>query len=74
MHRALLEARNQLRGRLDAYLAKAHGVHLAEDEDVHRAYDAAHDELYTAPTDLHRASTLVEQYQRLVSQPARSPR
>ena len=74
VHQALLEARNQLRGRLDAYLAKAHAVHLAEDDDAQRAYDAAHDVLYTAPTDLHRASALVEQYQRLVSQPAGRPR
>jgi len=68
---ALGEARRRLRGRLDAYLAKAHAVHLAEDADVSELYEAARAVLYTAPTDLEQARKLVERYQRAVSHPMR---
>jgi hypothetical protein len=68
---ALVEKRRQLRGRLDAYLAKSHAVYLAEDADVTELYDAARAVLYTAPTDLERARELVERYQSAVSNPAR---
>ena len=58
-----LRLRNQLRGRLDAYLAKAAHLGLIENEDVAVAYACAHDALFTAPTDLTRAAELVHDYQ-----------
>jgi hypothetical protein len=58
-----LDRRNQLRGRLDAYRAKAAHWALLEIDDVAAAFDRAHDALYTSPTDLQRAAALVEEYQ-----------
>jgi ElaB/YqjD/DUF883 family membrane-anchored ribosome-binding protein len=69
--RAPIKARNELRGRLDAYRAKAQQVGRLEDSDATRAYDRAHGALYTAPTDLVTATKLVEQYQDIVSPSAR---
>jgi hypothetical protein len=69
--RAPIKARNELRGRLDAYRAKAQQVGRLEDSDATRAYDRAHGVLYTAPTDLVTATELVEQYQDIVSPSAR---
>ena len=57
-----IAARNELRGRLDAYRAMAHDRGLIEDHEVSRRYDAAHDALFTAPTDLVEAAALVRQY------------
>jgi hypothetical protein len=59
---APIEARNELRGRLDAYRAMAHDRGLIEDPEVSRRYDEAHDALFTAPTDLAEAAALVRQY------------
>ena len=59
---APINARNELRGRLDAYRAMAHDRGLIEDPEVSRRYDAAHDALFTAPTDLVEAATLVRRY------------
>lgn len=69
--RAPIKARNELRGRLDAYRAKAQQVGRLEDSEATRAYDRAHRALYTAPTDLVMAAKLVEQYQDIVSPSAR---
>jgi hypothetical protein len=66
-NRAPIDERNELRGRLDAYLAKARDYGLLEDRAVSAMYDAAIDELHTAPTDLARAHELVRRYQRAVS-------
>src|SRR5262249_23631584 len=71
--RVPIRARNELRGRLDAYRAKAQQIGRLEDTDATRAYDRAHRVLYTAPTDLVTASELVERYQDIVSPPARPP-
>ena len=62
-HRALLATRDELRGRLDAYHAKA--AHLGRLEDPHIAdvYGQAHAALFTAPTDLSVAADLVSRYQ-----------
>ena len=69
--RAPIKARNQLRGRLDAYRAKAQQVGRLEDSEASLAYDRAHRALYTAPTDLVIATELVERYQDIVSPSAR---
>ena len=44
--------RDQLRGRLDAYRAKAHGLGLDEDDDVTETYERSQAALYVAPADL----------------------
>jgi hypothetical protein len=69
--RAPIRARNELRGRLDAYRAKAQQVGCLEDTKASRAYDQARRVLYTAPTDLVTATEVVERYQEFVSQSAR---
>jgi hypothetical protein len=65
--RAALAQRDHLRGRLDAYRAKAHGLGLDEDDDVTAAYERAQGALYVAPADLTEASALVEDFQRLLT-------
>jgi hypothetical protein len=58
-----LSARDELRGRLDAYRAKASGLGRAEDLVLERLYGEARDALYTTPCDLARAGALVGAYQ-----------
>jgi hypothetical protein len=65
--RSPMVERDQLRGLLDAYRAKAHGLDLDEDDDVTAAYERAQGALYVAPADLAKARGLVEQYQRLLT-------
>lgn len=69
--RAPIRARNELRGRLDAYRAKAQQVGRLEDTEASGAYDRARRVLYTAPTDLVTATELVQRYQNFVSPSAR---
>ena len=59
--------RDQLRGLLDAYRAKAHGLGLDEADDVTDAYERAQAALYAAPADLASRRRLVERYQRLLT-------
>jgi hypothetical protein len=66
-NRGPIDERNELRGRLDGYQAKATAYGLLEDRAVSDAYNAAFDELHIAPTDLARAHALVQRYQRVVS-------
>jgi hypothetical protein len=65
--RAPMIERDQLRGLLDAYRAKAHGLGLDEDDEVTDAYERAQGSLYVAPADLASARRLVERYQRLLT-------
>lgn len=58
-NRQPLDRRDQLRGLLSAYRAKAAAVGRIEDGEVADLIDEAHNELFTAPTDLGRASALV---------------
>lgn len=58
-----IEARDQLRGRLDAFQAKANRLGLIEDPELADIFERAQATLYTAPTDLARAETLVCLYQ-----------
>jgi hypothetical protein len=63
-----IDARNELRGRLDAYqaMAEAHGV--LEDREVAARYELARAALYNAPADLDRAVMLVRAYQDSLSE------
>jgi hypothetical protein len=56
--------RDQLRGRLVAFRAKAHALGRSEDLHLDRLYRAASDALYQAPCDLDQARALVRSYQR----------
>ncbi len=60
-NRAPLDQRDQLRGLLSAYRSKAAAVGRVERTGVADLADEAHTELYTAPTNLVRASRLVLQ-------------
>ena len=58
--------RDELRGRLDAYRAKAQATGRGEDLDLERLYCDAKELLYTAPCDLFRAGELVAAFQRAI--------
>ena len=58
-----IDQRNELRGRLDAYRAKANRLGLLEDSRLSQLYDRARQELYSAPTNLTTAEELVRRYQ-----------
>ncbi|NMO53529.1 hypothetical protein HH310_20375 [Actinoplanes sp. TBRC 11911] len=59
----LLAARNELRGRLDAFRAKALSRGLGEHTALTPLHDAARAALYTAPCDLAAARAAVNAYQ-----------
>ena len=58
-NRAPLDERNELRGRLHGYRAKAAALGVVEDEDLSRLFGSLERLLYTAPTNLERANELV---------------
>lgn len=58
----LVATRRELRGRLDALEAKAGARELIEEADVSSLFAQARTALYSAPTDLDRARTLVQAY------------
>ncbi|MFI0480473.1 hypothetical protein [Actinomadura sp. 9N215] len=60
----LLDRRGELRGRLEAYRAKAARLGVVEDEQLTELYGEARDMLWTAPCDLRRATTVLAEYQR----------
>lgn len=62
-NRAPLEARSELRGRLDALKAKARGYGLAEDPALVEIAEQAAALLYARPTPLDRAAALVKSYE-----------
>jgi hypothetical protein len=64
----LLTARNELRGRLDAYRAKALSRGLGEDGDLTPLAEAARTALFTAPCDLDAARAAVTAYQDALTQ------
>ncbi|HEY9524754.1 MAG TPA: hypothetical protein VIR33_16070 [Thermopolyspora sp.] len=64
---ALLDRRDELRGRLDAYRAKALRLGQAEDDELIRLYRRARDLLWTAPCDLRQATRAVAGYRRALS-------
>ncbi len=63
---ALLGTRDELRGLLDAYRAKAGRMGAAEDPALAGRYDHAHELLWTAPCDLTAAAAAVTGYQQAV--------
>lgn len=58
-NQAPIEERDELRGRLAAYMAKMSAMGKAEDLALVDASDRVHDALYVAPTDLAEASELL---------------
>jgi hypothetical protein len=70
VNRAPLATRNELRGRLDAYRAKAYRLGLLEDARVAGLYARAQGALFTAPTDLDEAEQMVLRYQQALTGPA----
>jgi hypothetical protein len=65
---ALLERRAELRGRLDAYQAKAGALGLAEDARLLASHHLARSLLWTAPCDLAAATRALAAYQRLITE------
>ena len=63
---ALLGKRDELRGLLDAYKAKAARLGGIEDEELTALYGRARELLWTAPCDLDVAQDAVTRYQRAV--------
>ena len=63
---ALLDRREELRGLLDAYRARAAKLGGAEDSDLDARYDRARDLPWTAPCDLPAAADAVTGYQQAV--------
>jgi hypothetical protein len=59
----LLDRRMELRGRLDAYRAKANRLGHAEDRELAELHRLAHNVLYTRPCDLAAATRAVNRYQ-----------
>jgi hypothetical protein len=62
----LLDRRDELRGLLDAYQARAAKLGGAEDSELDARYDRARDLLWTAPCDLSAAAAAVTDYQQAV--------
>ncbi|MCU1645575.1 MAG: hypothetical protein JWN03_5850 [Nocardia sp.] len=63
---ALLDRRDELRGRLDAYRAKGARLRLSEDATVDQRYRRAHELLHCAPCDLAAATRALTEYQRSI--------
>jgi hypothetical protein len=63
---ALLDRRDELRGLLDAYRARAARLGAAEDTELETGYELARDLLWTAPCDLAAAAGAVTGYQQAV--------
>lgn len=64
--RALLQRRDELRGLLDAYKAKAGRLGAIEDATLGQLYGRARAALWTAPCDLDAAAQAVTSYQQAV--------
>jgi hypothetical protein len=63
----LLDRREELRGRLDAYRAKAASKGVVEHPELTNRYDEAHRVLFTAPCDLRAGTRAVLAYQQTLS-------
>lgn len=68
-NRAPLERRNDLRGLLDAFQAKAAVHGLAEDPGLTERYRAAREALYAYRCDVRRAEALVREYGNAIEGP-----
>jgi chromosome segregation ATPase len=69
----LLDRRAELRGRLDAYQAKARQVGYAEDLELSALHKAAHDLLFTAPCDLPASTVAVNHYRQAITERTTKP-
>jgi hypothetical protein len=67
----LLDRRLELRGRLDAFRAKAERLGLAENLELAGLHTEAYTLLYTSPTDLPAATRAVNRYQQAVQEGTR---
>ncbi|MVU77746.1 hypothetical protein GPX89_10890 [Nocardia sp. ET3-3] len=65
---ALLDRRDELRGRVDAYRVKAARLRLSEDPVVDAHYRRAHDLLHSSPCDLAAATRAVTEYQQAITE------
>jgi hypothetical protein len=65
-YNAVLTELTDLRGRLDAYAAKAASTGQSADPVVAATYDLAHGVLWSVPCPVHQARELVTAYQRLL--------
>jgi hypothetical protein len=63
---AAIDKRDELRGLLRAYKAKAARLGAAEDQDLSARHDQAYGLLWTAPCDLAAAEAAVVAYQRAI--------
>lgn len=68
-NRAPIAERNELRGRLEAYRAKANRLGRVEDAALADTYEQAHRLLFSAPIDLGAAAELVARYQQALAGP-----
>jgi hypothetical protein len=62
-----MDRRNELRGLLGGYQAKADARGRSEDPGLASMYERARSCLYSAPCDLAAATALVEEYQRALT-------
>lgn len=62
----LLDRRAELRGRLEAYQVKAARLGHAEDAELSRLHDEAHQILFTAPCDLPAATRALKRYRQAI--------
>jgi hypothetical protein len=69
----LLARRDELRGRLEAYRAKAATLGYAEDEELTVLHTGARELLYTAPCDLRAATRATFAYQQALAVRTRRP-
>jgi hypothetical protein len=73
-NRDLMAQRDELRGRLKAYQAKARDMRALEDLSISDLFDAAQGALYASPTDLDCAARLVGSYQLALAERAGASR
>jgi hypothetical protein len=69
-----VEARRELRGRLEALKAKARALGVAEDAAIAAIAAEAESVIQNKPTDLERAAAGVAAYASAVSQARREPK
>ncbi|MQY02974.1 coiled-coil domain-containing protein [Actinomadura macrotermitis] len=67
----LLDRREELRGRLEAYRVKAARLGHAEDAELAELYDRARGLLWTSPCDLRKATMTLSGYQQAISSRAK---
>ncbi|MEU9022220.1 hypothetical protein [Actinomadura sp. NPDC048394] len=69
--RGLLDRREELRGRLEAYRAKAARLGGAEDAELAAIYERARELLWTSPCDLREATVTLSGYQQAITSRAK---